>query len=301
VEDLNDKVLGGNLAADEWNQVPSELQNVITQTGQTLSAADLNQVGKGLADYAGNSNFYTDSGIANAYVLTTVGSIQSITAYTDGLAVEFIAGNTNAGASTVNVATLGVKSIVNSLGALVGGEIVATERIKLKFRSGADNFIIDANVPANSVLTGSITAWPVPAIPSDYLECDGAEISRTTFSDLFAVIGTNYGVGDGSTTFDIPDLRGEFIRGFDNTAGNDPDAGSRTDRGDGTTGDAVGTKQAEDFLEHIHEIKVNDVDVGGTAHAQGEQSGPSGLFDSNAAGGNETRPRNVYMMYIIKT
>lgn len=111
MQDLNDKVTGGNLSATEWNQVPSEIQNVIESLGITLSAGDLNQLGKAIAGYVANGNFYTDSGAANAYVLTTIGSKQSLTAYTDGDTFEFIASTPNTGASTVNVATLGVKNI----------------------------------------------------------------------------------------------------------------------------------------------------------------------------------------------
>ena len=51
--------------------------------------------------------------------------------------------------------------------------------------------------------------------PLGFLKCDGSAISRTDFSRLFSVIGTTYGAGNGSTTFNLPDLRGEFLRGFD--------------------------------------------------------------------------------------
>ena len=143
MEDLNDKVLGSNLSATEWNQVPSEIQNVIENTGQTLTNADLDQLGKGVANYVGNSNFYTDSGIANAYVLNEIPSKQSITAYTDGLTVEFLPTNTNTTSSTVSVPGLSAQNIVNTS---AGGEIVAGERIRLKYRTGAlNNFIIDSN------------------------------------------------------------------------------------------------------------------------------------------------------------
>ena len=68
---------------------------------------------------------------------------------------------------------------------------------------------------------GSIIIYPVNDVPDHCLECNGAEISRETYSDLFAVLGTTYGAGDGSTTFQIPDLRGEFIRGWDHSSGID--------------------------------------------------------------------------------
>ena len=54
--------------------------------------------------------------------------------------------------------------------------------------------------------------------PSGYLKCNGA-VSRTTYADLFAIIGTTHGAGNGSTTFNVPDLRGEFVRGWDDSRG----------------------------------------------------------------------------------
>ncbi|RMG49546.1 MAG: tail fiber protein, partial [Gammaproteobacteria bacterium] len=73
----------------------------------------------------------------------------------------------------------------------------------------------------NSAPVGSVIAWTSTTPPDNYLECNGAAISRTAYSDLFAVIGTIFGAGDGSTTFNLPDLRGEFIRGYDNGRGAD--------------------------------------------------------------------------------
>lgn len=104
------------------------------------------------------------------------------------------------------------------------------------------------------VPTGAVFSFPVDTPPTGYLICDGRPISRTTYADLFALIGTSYGPGDGSTTFNLPDYRGKFLRGVNNGSGNDPNAGSRTDRGDGTIGDAVGTQQSDAMLNHRHEI-----------------------------------------------
>jgi len=55
--------------------------------------------------------------------------------------------------------------------------------------------------------TGTILSWSDSSIPSGFLECDGSAVSRSTYSALFAVIGTTYGAGDGSTTFNVPDLQ----------------------------------------------------------------------------------------------
>lgn len=141
MEQLNNKVTGATLTADEWNQVPEELQNIITQTGQGLSDLDLNQVGKGVAQYSVNGDFYTDSGAANAYVLTSIGSKQAPIAYNDGHEIRFLPANTNTAASTVNVSTLGVVNLVNFDGtALIGGEIRAGQPIRAFYDNANSRF-----------------------------------------------------------------------------------------------------------------------------------------------------------------
>ena len=119
----------------------SEVQNVVEDSGQTLSAADLNQLGKAIADYVGNGDFYTDSGAADAYVLTVIGSKQSPTAYTDGMNIAFSIGNTNTGASTVNVAGLGVKNLSGSSGsALSAGDLTSGDVMNFRYDDGSGEF-----------------------------------------------------------------------------------------------------------------------------------------------------------------
>jgi microcystin-dependent protein len=157
-----------------------------------------------------------------------------------------------------------------------------------------------------SGLTGSIVAYTANTVPSGYLECNGAAVNRTDFSALFAVVSDDFGNGDGSTTFNLPDLRGEFIRGWDHGATNDPDSGSRLDRGDGVTGDRIGTTQADEIESHTHIFpSVPYIMEGGTGLSDngGSQRGQSNLNTKtlgSTGGSTETRPRNVYMMYLIK-
>ena len=81
--------------------------------------------------------------------------------------------------------------------------------------------------------------------PTNYLYCNGADISRTTYSALFAIIGVKYGYGDNSTTFNLPDMRGVFPRGFNDTASDaflDPNRTSRISRyTGGATGNNIGS------------------------------------------------------------
>ncbi|OFR11013.1 hypothetical protein HMPREF2907_00910 [Neisseria sp. HMSC055H02] len=137
-----------------------------------------------------------------------------------------------------------------------------------------------------SAPSGTVVALAGESVPYGWLECHGAALSRQTYATLFAVIGTRYGAGDGSTTFNLPDLRGEFIRGWDAGRGRD-------------IGRVLGSWQADEFRSHTHGIGVRlgaDTDRG---------HNPSTVSVDNegttaAAGGVETRPMNVAMKYIIK-
>jgi len=150
---------------------------------------------------------------------------------------------------------------------------------------------------------GALEMFSYGTPPEGYLECDGSAISRATYADLFTVIGDDYGNGDGSTTFNVPDYRGRFLRGWDHGAGTDPDAASRTDRGDGTTGDYVGTKQDDEFESHHHQVKNSTGgSIGSTAGRLASNLNNSGGDGRNSEdeGGNETRGKNINVMVCIK-
>lgn len=95
-----------------------------------------------------------------------------------------------------------------------------TNKLKVGDGSTAWNalpYIVPTAAPVASVPSGSVTAFAGAAAPSGWLMCNGSAVSRTTFADLFAVIGTTYGVGDSSTTFNLPNLNGRVPAGFDVT------------------------------------------------------------------------------------
>ena len=176
----------------------------------------------------------------------------------------------------------------------------------------------------NNELVGSVVSFALETPPVGWLECDGSDVSRTTYADLFAKIGVSYGAGDGSNTFGLPDLRGQFVRGWDHGAGQDPDAASRTDRGDGTTGDAVGTLQGDQMQGHTHSDSghshgsrvalgnlnapvpagsLNELSANGsTGTASANLGNPvdAGTGDGAPRYGIETRGKNVALMYCIK-
>lgn len=70
------------------------------------------------------------------------------------------------------------------------------------------------SITVSGVITGEIKMWGAPFIPDGFLACDGAAVSRTTYSTLFSIYGTTFGSGDGSTTFNLPDLRGRVPIGI---------------------------------------------------------------------------------------
>ena len=135
---------------------------------------------------------------------------------------------------------------------------------------------------------GAIVTYPVDSIPSHCLECNGATISRETYPELFTAIGTTYGEGDGSTTFKIPDLRGEFIRGWDHSRGVDID---RT----------FGSWQEDLFKIHDHTLTAFGADASNTATyvSHGGTINFELTESTSSVGGVETRPRNVAMMFCI--
>jgi len=138
--------------------------------------------------------------------------------------------------------------------------------------------------------TGSVIYSAANAAPTGFIKANGATLSRSTYSDLFAAIGTTYGAGDGSTTFLVPDLRGEFMRGFDDGRGVDQ---SRV----------FGSLQADDFKSHIHtRAATNGYGYGGAAYdvARGGLDGGPYTATMDSTGGDETRPRNIAFLACIK-
>lgn len=149
----------------------------------------------------------------------------------------------------------------------------------------------DAAESGARVRPGIIEMFGGAVAPAGYLECNGAAVSRVTYADLFAVVGVTHGVGDGATTFNLPDLRGEFVRGWDNGRGIDAPR-------------AFGSAQGDLFKAHVHSVQppasTDDTAAGLTSTGTGgsETITP---YNTASTGGTETRPRNVALMFVIKT
>jgi microcystin-dependent protein len=134
---------------------------------------------------------------------------------------------------------------------------------------------------------GSLFYHAAATAPANALKCNGAAVSRTTYAALFAVIGTTYGAGNGSTTFNLPELRGEFIRSLDDGRGVD-------------AGRGIGTAQGDEFKSHTHGVPDADQNAGfgGNAFDSGGNTAFQ-VVSTTATGGTETRPRNVSALACI--
>ena len=153
--------------------------------------------------------------------------------------------------------------------------------------------IIQNAIPA-AVPSGAVSAFAMQSAPTGWLAANGTAVSRATYTNLFSAIGTTYGAGDGTTTFNLPDLRGEFIRGFDGGRGVD-------------SGRTFGSAQEDEFESHNHDMYVDVTTTGDTltiADSPGDNEGTLASTFGKPwmlnSGGTETRPRNIAMNYCIK-
>lgn len=141
-------------------------------------------------------------------------------------------------------------------------------------------------------------------IPDDWLLCDGTIYEITSYPELFAAIGYNWGSPD-ADHFRVPDLRGIFLRGVNwniDDDFSDPDRASRVSRHPGGNfGSSVGSYQGDAFESHSHTYVNTLMKIGNEGyHGGGSYGGSAPNPPVNNTGGNETRPVNAYVHYIIK-
>lgn len=141
MEDLTGKIPGSQLTAAEWNQLPGEVQNVITNAGIGLSNADIRQLAKAITLTVGSGTHYIDSGAANAYVLSLVSTLEPPTQLIDGMRISFLPLNTNTGGSTVNVQGLGVKPLLTAAGnPVLSGSLQSGQLVQAHYNLSTDSF-----------------------------------------------------------------------------------------------------------------------------------------------------------------
>ncbi|TAF72474.1 MAG: tail fiber protein [Bacteroidetes bacterium] len=186
-----------------------------------------------------------------------------------------------------------------------------------------------ARTAGNGNPVGSVIAYAglKTNIPAGYLICDGTIYNKTDYPELSAALGNAW--GGNATQFNVPDMRGFFLRGVDESAGRDDNKNSRgTINSGGNSGNTVGTFQGDSYLSHnhtgsgntstdgnhYHDISMDKTEGFNGTRTQGSDRSEGGLgqtnwsgnhshsfsFTTSSNGGNETRPENVAVYYIIK-
>jgi len=157
--------------------------------------------------------------------------------------------------------------------------------------------------------TGTIQPHAGGTAPDGFLVCDGSIVNIADYPKLYAVIGTSWGHGNNDgLTFHLPDLRGRFLRGVDDTAGRDPDSGARTPaNAGGNSGDAVGSVQADAFQGHEHLSRTRAYGTGagaGSPYPDANNETTVGIVTKPGYSAprytDETRPVNANVTYVIK-
>jgi microcystin-dependent protein len=174
---------------------------------------------------------------------------------------------------------------------------------------------------------GTVVAFAASQPPPGWLLCDGSTVSRAQYPQLFSTIGTTYGAGDGSSTFQLPDLRGRFVRGFDGGTGRDPGARDGNQAQDWATGfpragfgtATVSQSHSHNYMDWYYAEATTDArcTYQTAANSYGSHDSDSDNYrrceeqrstyfttQSHAhavtGGDAETRPANVGMNYIIR-
>lgn len=235
----------------------------------------------------------------------TLPQSQSIYVACDGTNIYRIQADTSVSSFTANsvVATSVSAQVVNTSAVdAVSGDFSGTV--------SATSYVGDGSslTGITGVTTGTVLPYAGTTEPSGYLFSYGQAVSRTTYSDLFSVLSTTYGVGDGSTTFNLPDLRGYVVAGKDDMGGASADR--LTDQSGGLNGDTLGdtggaethTLTVDEMPAHTHtytEVVTTNLDDGSGISARTTASGTTGSTGGDGAH-NNVQP-TIILNYIIKT
>jgi len=143
---------------------------------------------------------------------------------------------------------------------------------------------------------GTIKPWPKATAPVGYLLCNGAAVSRTTYADLYVVTSTTYGAGDGSTTFNVPQLQGKTPQGYDGntynlaaTGGANTVTVSMTNNQAVSATSTVANNQAVTVTGNIGTTSLTTAQLASHSHNQGANplpTGPASPSSTSAAGAN---------------
>ncbi len=268
---------------------------ILTVTNPSLPAKQMQ---------SGEFLFAPDTGVADAYIgLLT----PAVGAYTEGMVTYLDIANANATiAPTLVLSALAAKTIKKGAGGdpLDIGDLPVGHKAVFMY-DGTDQILLNP-ATSSSIPAGVMNAYGGTAAPSGWVLCDGTAISRTTYATLFGVLGTAYGVGDGSTTFNVPDIRGRYPLGKDDMGG------ASADRVTATEADNLGQSEgAEDHTLVISEMPAHThIERGNTAGAVGKVGGDYSntpvddditTASTGGGGAHNNMPPYQTVNYIIKT
>ena len=189
--------------------------------------------------------------------------------------------------------------------------------------SGGTEIINNGELLEGGIPTATIVPWSSASVPSGFLECDGTAVSRSTYSALFAIVGTTYGAGDGSTTFNVPDLEDNVpvgksgTKNLGSTGGENSVSVTATGNVGGSTANA--TLSSAQLASHTHtvgNVPTNDASIveaftntrglntarnsGSTGSGSGHSHNMSATFTGSAFNVAIVQPY-LALIYIIKT
>ena len=209
------------------------------------------------------------------------------------------------------ITTLGICALACTTAGVAQGDTVKDLDKKVdELRKEVKSMV---SVPVGTIMVygGDLSNEKVKSDLKDqgWLPCDGAEISSAGYRELYDAIATAFGGDKDKGTFNVPDLRGRFLRGVDQGKKRDPDAATRIadpDHGGGNTGDKVGSVQEDQFASHKHTFAAtHGRNISGSS--LGDPPAMASFIyndwsnkDVAGTGGAETRPKNIYVHWIIK-
>ncbi len=205
----------------------------------------------------------------------SLGDAATMVAQSMGYEVPII----NTGSATVTIALI---TAANTLNGQANGTIALGPRQSARCAVNSTSNGYDVIASGNDIPAGVVMDFAGSSAPAGWLLCDGSAVSRTTYANLFTAISTTWGTGDGSTTFNVPDLRGRVTAGKDNMGGS---AANRITSGNsGITGTTLGAAGGDERL-HQHNHAISDSGHSHTPGAAGSfllDTGGSAVMSVNA-------------------
>lgn len=294
------------------------------QPGTILTADYLNAVnnhrhdGKSV-DGSGVLDFQVATGSANALAITLSPAINS---HILGMPIYIMAAQANTGAATLTVNGLTPAAITKRGQPLAANDLAAGQIVSVAWDGSSYQLVAHEPLQQTDIATvsgqtagmlsppGQIMAYASTACPSGWLAANGQAVDRTTYAELYTAISTLWGPGDGITTFNVPDLRGEFLRGYDAGRGID-------------NGRSFASAQPDQFQSHNHKVYASPTTTTVPSSGNPPAPGNTTVYDSTfvradhltdiyaaeelEAGTNgtprvgaETRPRNIAVLYCVK-